>query len=79
MLPAMAEVIVGFVQPVFTRGIEDVEVHGVFQGPGFMRHIWRNAQDFAGADYEKAVYYPEDKQFLLELDPHVTHYEVLES
>jgi heme-degrading monooxygenase HmoA len=33
---------------------------------------------FAGADYENAVYYPEDKRFLLELDPHVTHYEVLE-
>ncbi len=32
---------------------------------------------FAGAEYEKAVYYPEDKKFLLELDPHVTHYEVL--
>lgn len=34
-------------------------------------------QAFAGTDYEKAVYYPEDKKFLLELDPHVTHYEVL--
>ena len=32
---------------------------------------------FAGADYEKAVYYPEDKKFLLELEPHVAHYEVL--
>jgi heme-degrading monooxygenase HmoA len=34
---------------------------------------------FAGADYEKAVYYPEDKKFLLELEPHVAHYEVLSS
>ena len=32
---------------------------------------------FAGADFERAVYYPEDKNFLLELEPHVTHYEVL--
>jgi heme-degrading monooxygenase HmoA len=40
---------------------------------------WDAIKAFAGADYEKAVYYPEDKQFLLELDPHVTHYEVLES
>jgi heme-degrading monooxygenase HmoA len=32
---------------------------------------------FAGPEYEKAVYYPEDKKYLLELDPHVTHYEVL--
>ena len=26
---------------------------------------------------EKAVYYPEDKKFLLNLSPHVSHYEVL--
>jgi len=32
---------------------------------------------FAGPEYEKAVYYPEDEKFLLKLDPHVTHYEVL--
>lgn len=33
---------------------------------------------FAGEDYEKAKYYPEDEAFLLELEPFVTHYEVLE-
>lgn len=32
---------------------------------------------FAGDDIEKAVYYPEDPSFLLELEPTVTHYEVL--
>jgi len=32
---------------------------------------------FAGRDYEKARYYPEDKKFLLILDPYVRHYEVL--
>src|SRR5262245_29817122 len=32
---------------------------------------------FAGADIEKAKYYPEDEKFLLELEPTVTHYEVL--
>jgi len=32
---------------------------------------------FAGPDFEKAVYYPEDKKFLLELEPNVSHYEVL--
>ena len=32
---------------------------------------------FAGPDAEKAVYYPEDQQFLLAMEPHVTHYEVL--
>ncbi|HET9922479.1 MAG TPA: antibiotic biosynthesis monooxygenase [Ktedonobacteraceae bacterium] len=30
---------------------------------------------FAGDDLERAVYYPEDKEFLLELEPKVTHYE----
>jgi heme-degrading monooxygenase HmoA len=32
---------------------------------------------FAGPEYEKAVYYPEDRKYLLRLDPDVTHYEVL--
>ncbi|HEY1249800.1 MAG TPA: antibiotic biosynthesis monooxygenase [Thermoanaerobaculia bacterium] len=31
---------------------------------------------FAGDDLEKARYYPEDREFLLELEPTVTHYEV---
>ena len=34
-------------------------------------------QDFAGADIEKAKYYPEDKDFLLEFEPCVVHYEVV--
>jgi heme-degrading monooxygenase HmoA len=33
---------------------------------------------FAGEDYEKAKYYPEDEAFLLELEPTVTHYAVLD-
>jgi heme-degrading monooxygenase HmoA len=32
---------------------------------------------FAGPDMERAKYYPEDKSFLIELEPNVTHYEVL--
>ncbi len=32
---------------------------------------------FAGPDLERAVYYPKDKEFLLEFEPNVTHYEVL--
>ena len=31
---------------------------------------------FAGDDLERAVYYPKDTEFLLELEPNVTHYEV---
>jgi heme-degrading monooxygenase HmoA len=33
---------------------------------------------FAGQDYEKARYYPEDENYLLEFELLVTHYEVLE-
>jgi heme-degrading monooxygenase HmoA len=32
---------------------------------------------FAGDDVERAHYYPEDTAYLLELEPKVTHYEVL--
>ena len=32
---------------------------------------------FAGDDVERAVYYPEDRRYLLEPDPHVRHYEVV--
>jgi heme-degrading monooxygenase HmoA len=33
---------------------------------------------FAGEDPERAVYYPEDDEYLLEREPTVSHYEVLE-
>lgn len=32
---------------------------------------------FAGAEIEKAKYYPEDARFLLEFEPLVQHYEVM--
>ena len=32
---------------------------------------------FAGEDVETAKYYPEDKDFLLEFEPKVVHYEVV--
>lgn len=36
-------------------------------------------RSFAGADVERARYYPADRDYLLELEPTVTHYEVLHS
>ena len=33
---------------------------------------------FAGEDYEKARYYAEDMNYLLEMEPLVQHYEVVE-
>jgi heme-degrading monooxygenase HmoA len=38
---------------------------------------WEAIKAFAGPDYEKAVYYPEDEKFLIERGPRVLHYEVL--
>ena len=40
---------------------------------------WENLEvikKFAGEDYEKAKYYPEDDQFLLEFEEKVQHHEV---
>ena len=33
---------------------------------------------FAGAEIERARYYPEDRDYLLDLEPTVAHWEVLE-
>ena len=38
---------------------------------------WDAIKAFAGEDYEKAVYYPEDEKFLLDRGPKVEHFEVL--
>ena len=34
-------------------------------------------RQFAGEEVERAVYYPEDREFLLKMDPNVAHYELL--
>jgi hypothetical protein len=34
-------------------------------------------QEFAGEEYERARYYPEDDEFLLEREEHVGHAEVV--
>ncbi len=34
-------------------------------------------EKFAGKDIERAKYYPEDRQFLLEFEKNVVHYEIL--
>jgi heme-degrading monooxygenase HmoA len=42
--------------------------------------FWENLNSikgFAGEDLEAAKYYPEDKDFLLEFEPLVVHYEVV--
>ena len=42
--------------------------------------FWKDMESikaFAGEDVEVAKYYPEDKDFLLEFEPYVVHYEVV--
>ena len=42
--------------------------------------FWENLSaihGFAGDDVEKAKYYPEDQDYLLEFEPRVVHYEVV--
>lgn len=49
-------------------------------------HFWtvtkwdsfESIKKFAGEDYEKAKYYPEDKKYLLEFEPDVIHCETFE-
>ena len=56
------------------RRIEGDRAHFLFVS------LWESfdaIRAFAGEEYERAVYYPEDRKFLLELEPRVTHYEVL--
>ena len=56
------------------RKIEGHQAHFLFSS------FWESIDSitkFAGSDTSKARYYPEDKKFLLELEPIVSHYEVL--
>lgn len=38
---------------------------------------WDAIRAFAGDDPERARYYAEDEEYLVELEPNVTHYDVL--
>jgi heme-degrading monooxygenase HmoA len=63
----------GFVKLVFLRNIRESEGHFT------LITFWANLEvikNFAGEDYEKAKYYPEDDDFLLEFEEKVVHYEV---
>lgn len=39
---------------------------------------YNSIKKFAGQEFEKARYYPEDKDYLLSLEPFVEHYEVMD-
>lgn len=63
----------GFVKLSFLRNIKNNEGHFT------LITYWENLEvikNFAGQDFEKAKYYTEDDQFLLEFEEHVEHFEV---
>jgi heme-degrading monooxygenase HmoA len=53
------------------RGRADFLFTSFWESPDAIRR-------FAGADLERAVYYPRDREFLETLEPSVAHYEVVE-
>src|SRR4026208_2205 len=63
----------------------NMSVHILERNEGEITHFitmtfWENLEvikRFAGEDLETAKYYPEDKDFLLEFESTVTHYEVV--
>ena len=63
----------GFIKLTFLRNIKDDIAHFT------LITFWETMEvikNFAGEDFEKAKYYPEDSNFLLEFEEKVTHYEV---
>lgn len=63
----------------------NISVHILERADGDITHFitltfWKDLESiktFAGDDVETAKYYPEDKDFLLEFEPTVVHYEVV--
>jgi heme-degrading monooxygenase HmoA len=63
----------------------NLSVHILERHEGEVTHFitltfWKDVeaiQGFAGQDIEAAKYYPEDKDYLLEFEPSVVHYEVV--
>jgi heme-degrading monooxygenase HmoA len=63
----------------------NLSVHILERQAGEITHFitltfWENMdaiRGFAGEDVERAKYYPEDQDFLIEFEPTVVHYEVV--
>ena len=63
----------GFIKLIFLRRKDENIGHFT------LITFWENLEvikNFAGEDFEKAKYYSEDENFLLEFEEKVTHYEV---
>ena len=71
--------------PDYRSAAGNVSVHVLERAEGDVTHFvtmtfWASMdaiRGFAGDDVEVAKYYVEDRDFLLEFEPHVVHYEVV--
>lgn len=66
----------GFINLTFLKRLENGEGHFT------LITFWKNLEvikNFAGEDFEKAKYYPEDQDFLLEFEEKVKHHDVFAS
>ncbi|WP_207765315.1 antibiotic biosynthesis monooxygenase family protein [Solitalea longa] len=66
----------GFIRLSFLRSLKNDEGHFM------LITYWENLETiklFAGEEFEKAKYYPEDNDFLLGFEVNVQHYEVFAS
>ena len=62
------------------RGVLALRRVGNGQAEFLLLSLWDSEsaiRQFAGPDIDRAVFYPEDEQFLIDRDDHVTHYEVV--
>ena len=82
---AYREFMVARAIPDYQSVVGNLSVHILERTEGDVTHFitltfWKDLDSiraFAGEDVEKAKYYPEDEDFLLEFEPRVVHYEVV--
>ncbi len=82
---AYAEFTNGRAIPDYRSVKGNLSVHILRREQGDITHFitltfWKDLESikgFAGEDVEAAKYYPEDKDYLLEFEPKVVHYEVI--
>lgn len=61
------------------RGVFVLRRIGEHEADFYVMSLWdsmETIQGFAGDDVRKARYFDQDREFLLEFEPHVAHYEV---
>lgn len=82
---AYREFVIGRAIPDYRSVEGNLSVHILERTEGEITHFitltfWKDMESikgFAGDDVEAAKYYPEDRDFLLEFEPKVVHYEVV--